>query len=295
MKKAIYLSFALMFAFAISKAQSIPNAGFESWTSMTGYNNPDSWSCLNDMTSSMSAYTCTKGTPGSPGVAYLKLTSKTVSGLGVVNGIAVCGTMNTSTMQPVSGFAFNQRPANFNGKWQHMIYGTSQGYIDVQLTRWDVISQSRVIVASKHQTLSGMAMSWANFTMPLTYMDGNYPDSCIITMAASGSAPTNNDYLWVDNLGFTGTVTGIAQTTFDANISLYPNPATDNLFLNLSPLKDKYVTIEIADIQGKIVMSNPNSEVASNISVTVSELPKGNYVLNIITKEGTIKRNFIKQ
>lgn len=284
-----------MFAFAISEAQSIPNAGFETWANMGNYSNPDSWSSLNDMTSTMGSYTCTIGTPGSPGASYLKLTSKTISGMGVVPGIAVCGVLNTTTLQATSGFAFSQRPQNFTGKWQHMIYGSSQGYIDVQLTRWDANTQSRVVVASKHQVLSGMAMSWANFTMALTYMDGSNPDSCIITMAASGSTPTNNDYLWVDNLGFTGTVTGIAQNNFDANISVYPNPALDKLSLNLSALKDKFVTVEIADIQGKIVMSNQNIEVSSSVSVIVSDLPKGNYVLNVISKEGTVKRNFIKQ
>jgi hypothetical protein len=33
-------------------------------------------------------------------------------------------------------------------------------------------------------------------------------------MKASGSAPTNNDYLWVDNLAFSGVVTGIEISRF---------------------------------------------------------------------------------
>ena len=47
-----------------SYAQTIPNNGFEDWTSMGAYNNPDSWTSLNDMTAPMSTYTCVKGTPG---------------------------------------------------------------------------------------------------------------------------------------------------------------------------------------------------------------------------------------
>jgi hypothetical protein len=161
MKKIIYFFFALMFAAVISKAQ-IPNSGFESWTNMGAYYNPDNWATLNNMTTMSGMYTCTQATPGNPGSYYMKLTSRTI-GPDVVNGIAVCGTMDSMTMQPTSGFAFNQRPASFTGRWQHMIFGTSQGSVSATLTRWDVPSNSRVVVATATQTLSGMAMSWANF------------------------------------------------------------------------------------------------------------------------------------
>ena len=108
---------------------------------MGTYENPDGWATLNDLTTMSGIYTATKGTPGSPGSSYLKLTSQTI-GPNVVNGIAVSGVIDQVTQQPVSGFAFNQQPASFNGKWQHMIYGTSQGSINVTLTRWFAFSTS---------------------------------------------------------------------------------------------------------------------------------------------------------
>ena len=50
-----------------SYAQTIPNNGFEDWTGMGAYKNPDSRTSLNDMTAHMSTYTCVKGTPGPVG------------------------------------------------------------------------------------------------------------------------------------------------------------------------------------------------------------------------------------
>ncbi len=294
MKNSIYLLIVSFFTFTISSAQ-IPNSGFEAWNNMGSYNNPTSWTSLNDMTAPMSTYTCAQGTPGNPGSYYLKLTSKSVTGMAVVPGMAVCGTMNTTTMQVESGFPFASRPANLTGNWQHMIFGNSQGYIDVVLTRWDTGSQSRLPVASAHRMLTGMAMSWAAFTIPLIYLDSNNPDSCIITMSASGSTPTANDYLWVDNLNFTGTVTGIFENNIDAKISFYPNPATENLFLELSALKDKNVSIIIFDIGGKKVIEINTMEVRDKNTIDISTLPKGNFVLNIYSTEGTITRNFVKQ
>ncbi len=294
MKKYFYLLLALTFAFTISKAQ-IPNSGFETWTNMGTYNNPDSWDCLNSMTSGMSVYTCQKGTPGNPGTSYIKLTSKTVTGMGVMPGIAVCGTLDQSTMQPLSGFAFNQRPASLTGKWQHMIFGNSQGFIDVQLTYWDAGMQMNMPVATAHQTLSGMAMSWATFTIPLTYVSNNTPDSCIIILSASGSNPTNNDYLWVDNLSFTGTVAGIKTNDFSSTISVSPIPAVNDITVNLSSLNEKYVTLQISDMQGKLVTQLNKIEVSAKTSIDISALQKGNYMLTVIATEGKGTINFIKQ
>ncbi|MBK9320544.1 MAG: hypothetical protein IPM91_18245 [Bacteroidetes bacterium] len=73
--------------------------------------------------------------------------------------------------------------------------GSSQGYIDVLLTRWD--GNQRIVVANAHRTLTGMAMNWATFNIPLNYLDGNNPDSCMIVLAASG-AQTHQRRLLVD-------------------------------------------------------------------------------------------------
>ncbi len=283
-----------MFVITISKAQIIPNSGFEKWTSMGTYNNPDSWTCLNNMTASASTYTCDKGTPGNSGAGYLKLTSKMV-GSNVVPGVAVCGTINTKTFQAGSGFPCTGRPQNFTGKWQHMIYGSSQGFIDILLTRWDANSKKRITVASVHEVLSGMAMSWAGFSIPLTYTDGNSPDSCIITMSSSGSTPTNGDYLWVDNLAFTGSVAGVSKNYFSENISLFPNPSLSNLSIDLSVLKDQKVSIQVIDMEGKLVLKVDEIIVSKVITLDVSSLSKGNYILNIISNDGTITKKIIKE
>ncbi len=295
MKKTIYFTVALMFVFTISRAQTIPNAGFESWTSMGSYNNPDSWSCLNSITAPMSTYTCMKGTPGKMGAAYLNLTSKTVSGIGVVPGVAVSGLIDQTTMKAKSGFAYNSRPLNLTGSWQHMIYGSTQGFIDVLLTRWDATAKTRVTVASAHNVLSGMAMSWAAFTIPLTYVDSNNPDSCIITLSASGTNPTANDYLWVDNLGFSGTVSGVSTLNFNGNVTLFPNPSSENIGIDLSSLNDKILMLRIYDVQGKLIKEIQSPEASSNLSLNISDLSKGNYILTVITGVGIINKKFIKE
>ena len=198
MKKSILFIMAVITIKTTTFAQ-MPNSSFETWTNMGSYDVPLQWGTMNNTTAANSVYTCTKGAPGSSGSFYLKLTSQIVGG-DVVNGIAVSGKLDTMTMQPISGFAYSQRPQSFTGKWQHMIFGSSQGSVSARLTRWDNGLNQRVTVATAIQTLSGMAMSWANFIINFNYIDGGYPDTCIIILKASGINPTNSDYLWVDNL-----------------------------------------------------------------------------------------------
>ncbi|TAL56861.1 MAG: T9SS type A sorting domain-containing protein [Bacteroidetes bacterium] len=265
----------------------IPNQGFETWNNMGAYSNPDQWGTLNNTTALASVYTATKGTPGNPGSSYLKLTSKTTPA-GVANGIAVSGKLDSTTMQPKSGFAFSQQPTKFTGSWQHMIFGNSQGSVSATLTMWNVTTKMREVVATANQTLSGMAMSWANFSISFTYVSGNMPDSCIIVLKASGSNPTNGDYLWVDNLALSGTATGVEN--YGSNIddlSVYYNSSGNTIFIDFNLIKSQNVKIQMIDLNGKLVKEvNPGFvNGITNYSMSADGIAKGAYFINVIANE----------
>lgn len=293
MKKQILI---IVFTLSITliKAQ-IPNFSFENWNNMGNYENPLQWGTMNNTSASIGIFTATKATPGNPGAAFLKLTSKTTPS-GVLNGIAVSGELDSITMQPKSGFAFNMRPASFTGKWQHMIYGSSQGSISATLTRWDSSMGMRVIVATANQTLSGMAMSWANFSINFNYQDGNNPDTCIIFMKASESAPTNLDYLWVDNLGFSGTVTGInGIAPFLNNISVFPNPTSNILSIDLDMKLPLQTTIEMFDCHGRVVIEKKIGLISklNTVTLDLADVASGNYYIKISTELGAERKSII--
>ena len=296
MKKTI-LSLAAVALSSSSLFAQIPNAGFENWTAVGTYSVPDGWGTLNNTTTLAGVYTVTKATPGSPGASYMKITSKTVA-TSVVGGIAVSGVLDSMTMQPKSGFAFNQRPASLTGKNQYMIYGSSPGSLSVTLTRWDSGTNSRVIVASGNIThsASAMAMSWTNFTIPLVYSDGNNPDSCIIVLKASGSNPTNNDYLWVDNLAFSGTVTGIKnQESILSNVSVFPNPSAEIINVNVDLQSEQKVMIELIDFTGKVVLTKDLGSLQgkSNQAIHVNGIAKGTYLIKIASDKAIETRKVI--
>ncbi len=286
--KKILFTFTVSSFISVSAFAQILNNGFENWTSMGAYSNPDNWETLNNYTALAGVYTATKGMPGSPGASYLMLTSKTVS-TSVVNGVAVYGKLDAPTMQGVAGLPFTQQPVRLTGNWQHMIYGSSQGSVLVKLTKWNTVTNMRNVVATGSVTLTGMAMSWATFTVNLTYTSSVAPDSCMIVLKASGTTPTNNDYLWVDNLAFSGSIIGI--NTIENNISdvsIFPNPATENFTIELNVKKASTVLFQVIDLTGKIVKEINAGEVFGNYktSISITDIAKGSYFLKISSDDG---------
>lgn len=283
MKKRVLTAALLMItAFGFSQ---IPNQSFEDWSSMGGYDIPNAWGTMNNTTAASSVYTATKGTPGNVGSAYLKLTSKTV-GSTVVNGIAVSGVLDSITQMPISGFAFSQRPQSFTGKWQHMISGSSQGSVSVTLTRWN--NGQRETVATADQTLSGMAMSWSSFTVNFTYQSTETPDSCIIVLKASGASPANGDYLWVDNLAFTGSATGISEISEQALVTS-PNPANNEIVISGSKAFQQGDRLIITDLFGKVVFDNITN--GNTMTVSTASFANGTYIYKLHSNDGSQNSN----
>ncbi len=281
MKKII----AILSCFFCTQAlyAQIPNGGFETWDTVGTYTVPQSWANLNPLTDTLSVYTCQMGSPGNPGASFLKLTSRTFDTT-VAPGIAVCGTMDMTTFQPVSGFACSQRPVSLTGTWQHMIFGTTEGYVYALLTRWNSGTSLRDTVALAHQTFAGMVMSWTNFTIPFTYYSGAVPDSAIVYLSASGSVPKNNDYLWVDNLAFTGTVpTGITGISNYCDFSVYPNPSKGVTTVRFDNKTGKDAEIHVSDLMGRKVWSrNVNSHNGINsMDLDLSGLTSGIYCISL--------------
>lgn len=284
MKKTLLLSTFLM-AVVIASAQ-IPNAGFETWSTVGSYSEPDSWSTLNAMTTSMSVYTAEKGTPGSPGTSYLKLTSKTVTGMGVMPGIAATGAVNVSTMNVTGGFPYTTRPANLTGSWQYMaMSGSDQGFVAVYLTKWNVSTMKRDTVAYAVKPLAGMAMSWATFSIPLTYNKSFVPDSALIIMSSSGMTPANGSYLWVDNLAFSGAgPTAITSTeSIINNVTLYPNPTKYKINISCNIKDGGNYTVQIVNLLGKVVNNQTVHAVQGNnkLSIDIPTLAVGTYSLTL--------------
>lgn len=293
-------TFMLISAIVVSGSllAQVPNNGFETWSTVGAYNTPTGWDNLDSVTNAMSVFTCEKGSPGDPGASYIKLTSKT-AGVLVAPGIAVSGKLDFTTYVPKSGFAYSSRPANLTGNWQYMASGADQGHIAVLLSKWNSAMSRRDTVSFTDHALPGMVMSWGAFTIPLTYLSAAVPDSAIIVLSASGSAPVNGSYLYVDNLAFSGSVpTGITNIYGNATImTVYPNPTKDEFTISYRSQSQAEISVSISDITGRCIMCRNEKCTAgqSNFMISTANFAKGIFLVKVTDGQDThVEKLFVE-
>ncbi len=270
----------------------IPNASFESWTAHTGYDTPDQWGNLNSFTGTASVYTCEKGTPGASGASYIKLTSKTVV-LPVAPGIAVTGSINTTTLSVSGGFAYTLRPASLTGQWQYATTGTDSGHVMALLTKWNLATNKRDTVAFANKTVGGTLSTWTAFTINLNYYSGKLPDTAMILLASSGTTPVANNSLYIDTLAFAGNVpSGVVTVNTNSTPSIiYPNPSGGNANLYYYSITGGNIRLSVLDFSGRLIKeSTTNAAIGeNNFQVNVSGLVHGMYVLRIADELGGVE------
>ena len=283
MKKLIFTILAVS-SCILSAYSQIPNNGFENWTQVGTYMDPDGWGNLNSMTSPLGVLTCEKGTPGSPGNSYLKLTSRNVMGFGVIPGIAVSGEIDPATATAVGGFAYNQRPQKLTGKWQYMAFAANdQGYIGAVLTKWNSTLNQADTIAAIYYALPGMVMSWASFALTFNYLSNDTPDSCLIVLASSGAHAANNSYLYIDNLAFSGSV-GITEPGKSlSDFRITPNPVHGVVHFSVQNQTNAPFEVSLSDITGRQIVNleSTSGTQQTDLSFDTADLPKGLYLVTL--------------
>jgi hypothetical protein len=91
-------------------------------------------------------------------------------------------------------------------------------------------------------------------------------------------------------------ITGSKEIEKTRHISLYPNPAKNNIVLELSGYEDQDLSLEVLDPSQKIIKTQ-NSRIQNNKlseSIDIHDLNSGVYFIRITTNKQTFVRKFIK-
>ena len=90
-------------------------------------------------------------------------------------------------------------------------------------------------------------------------------------------------------------VTGVEDVNSKENgIKVYPNPATEQLHIELNTNYSALNRITIYDLQGRELLNKHlNESKTKNVSIDVSNLPKGMYVLRASTNEHAVFSNIV--
>jgi hypothetical protein len=83
----------------------------------------------------------------------------------------------------------------------------------------------------------------------------------------------------------------------ETNTEMYPNPATDVIYLNTNNFKDFTTVIVIYDINGKVMkeMLYEAEDDADKVGIDISDMPGGLYMYALRTPYKTFGGTFVKR
>lgn len=129
---------------------------------------------------------------------------------------------------------------------------------------------------------------------------GNFNPGTQTGMTLSGTIPNshglipNRAYYYIDNISIEGdkegNPTSIENNSKESAFNIYPNPSTNNIKIVSNSILNDNTSFSIVDLTGKIVNQGNYSQ---NMSIDVSKLNKGVYVISLFKNGSTNGHNEI--
>jgi len=287
MKKSTILLLVLFSITIITNAQ-IPNNGFENWTTVGSYENPNGW--VNCNGNGGTGYPVTKSTDHYP----VNVGNFSIRMENFTSGATGCATYGFANSVPYIGyngasFPIAGHPNSFCGYYKFMPQNNDTMTIACGLYL------NGAMVAYATLTTTNTVSNWTSFTIP--FSSYTTADSASIGLGAFYSLGTTpiiqgNSVLFVDNLSFDNLITSVTeQTSKNKAFSLFPNPASDFVSLTLYYTDNADLTLNIFNVTGKLISSETIGR--NQQQLNIEDLSNGIYIVEIKTKDWTEKQKLI--
>ena len=276
MKKILSI-IAISFALHSYGQNPIPNPGFEEWNPFDNYEEPQGWGSTNAVTGDFVVKPVQPDTVSIEG-SSAKLVTKSGYNLSLPGVLCSNGYYNTNTSRCSGGFPISESYVYFNGYGMYNPKNGDTGIIYVRLTRWDPQTNHRVTVASAEVNFSKNNPVFDYFSVPLTYISSDAPDTALIEIRSTKKTKDipKGSKLRVDNLEFAGFTS--VENPETVTMEVYPNPSNENVSIHLSPTPEK-LYISIFDVVGRRI--SQHFMPANEIRISTELLPTGLYYLHV--------------
>lgn len=280
MKKIVLFS-VILFSLSAKAQQTIPNAGFETWTNNFIYEEPTGWATLNPAAVLGIPTTVTKSTSAHSGTyaAKLKTVGADFDGDNVIDtipGIAFLGTLDIISQTTNEGVSFTGMPDTLVAWTKYNSPSANDQFLIIAtLSKWNAALGMRDEIAGA-TIFSGTNTSvYTRQSTEFTYFTTDTPDTLsLMIISSAGQVPAVNTELFVDDISFVYNNTNSLNELALQAFQVYPNPASDNMTIQAKTAGE----INLTDAMGKIVeriVVTPNSPTL----VTVAHLSNGLYYL----------------
>lgn len=288
--KILYTACFVLFTLNFTYSQTY-NWDFETWTSNVGYDNLTGWENINQYAAilgvSPSVEKITSGVP--QGMFAAKLTTNTCANCSAIIGPrtdTLAGLINQSR-------PYTSVPQTATFMYKYSGVGGDMGLFYIEVTAWDAVGDSAIIVAAGADTLLSVN-SWTTKSVPFYPGPGVAltPDSIKVSFLSSAGAldigtaiPQVGSELSVDALSLDTQVSINEAAKEELKLEMF------NGFLSVAFESDN-AQVELIDLTGKVLdIEQVNSQVIFNIS----QYPKGIYLIRYSSDNGVLTKKIFIQ
>lgn len=291
--KKLFTIIAALFISGSAFAQQVPNASFETWQTKTGlglsgpytYEKPQSWELgfISELLSSFGMKpNVGKSNVAGTGSFALKLSS---------NADSIGSDLTTEI-----NLGPNARPAAMIGTFRTSGVVTDPsdyGQAYVFLTRWNGTSRDTIGFGSAD--LGSSPTSFTQFTAAISYTSNLNPDTAIAYLLYFPDEA--NTHVMIDDIAMLSLL-GTKENTNLAQLSLFPNPVTENATITFNAATAEKGTLIIRDLTGREIKNQPLGLMPAGnntIQVHTSGLQAGMYTATLQTAKSHQTLRFVKR
>ena len=298
MKKLI-LSVACMvclLAFTAKSQTTIPDPGFENWTSSHDVVGWDNSNVSTTYVGLAVTITCvTQSTDAHSGSFSANILSKDTTILFITTpvtpGFVTLGTFwfnsTSQTGGVIGGIPFSGRPDSLTCWYKSSLQGSDK--TSFYFSEWQ--GTHTTIIANDSAKIATSAANWTYFAMPINYLDAVTPvDSLNITIGCSDIGVqaniANNSQMNLDDVSLVYGSVGIMDIAYSNNFNVYVDKATNQLIVNLNFDQSQSTEISLYTITGQLLKSDVKNIKTSKEMIDLGTLAKGVYVVKVLRNDG---------
>ena len=254
--KKVYTFIVSFFVLSSLNSQTIPNSGFENWTTtQLVVQSPNSWVTLNLLGLTSFTFPVTKSTDKHSGSYAAKCETVSLQLVDtmpaqVFPGFIALGDFDLLTQTGGFGVPFTSRPDSMVFWAKSNLLGGDTAIAYVQLSKWNATLSGQDIIGAGEVLFTESLSSYKRFSVPLTYNSSSTSDSLSIGFM---SGNTLGSYIIVDDVSFIYNSADVKELADDSkSIDIFPNPVNEELSIR--------------------VQNDENIEIVNSLGVRISSL-----------------------
>ncbi len=254
-----------------------PNGDFENWTEYSS-DEADNWFSTNLFSKPLGLTPVIKSSDSYEGNFAAQLESMltyfddTLSG--ITNG-------HYSFDGPVGGMPVVQIPETLSGFYKYTSAENNEASANIRLFRYNPSLGESELLAEESLILAPSA-NYTSFDLSIQYSAYPPPDTVNIFFSVENSYQAKTGgILLVDDLNMTFKPVGIVTAEDKLQGRIFPNPAKDEIFVEIANIDNMGVSVSIFNTTGHKVLKKQISSSTSAIGLDISELSSGLYFYQV--------------